>query len=72
MKTEEEIGGEEFHLRAYTPKELRTLYGVTYVTFMKWIKPFEADLGKVYGRCYNVRQVKLLVEKLGIPENLKL
>jgi hypothetical protein len=72
MKTEEGSGGEEFHLRPYSPKELRTLYGVTYVTFMKWIKPFEAELGKAYGRCYNVKQVKFLIDKLGIPENLKL
>jgi hypothetical protein len=72
MKTEREEPREEFHLRPYTPKELRTFYGISYPTFMKWIKPFEEELGKVYGRCYNVRQVKLLIEKLGIPENLKL
>ena len=72
METDREESREEFQLRPYAPKELRMLYGVTYVTFRKWVKPFEAELGKVYGRCYNVRQVRLLIEKLGIPENLKL
>lgn len=72
MKTEEEGSREEFRLRPYTPKELRTLYGVSWLTFTKWIKPFESELGRVHGRCFTVRQVKLLVEKLGIPENLKL
>jgi hypothetical protein len=72
MKTEEGSSGEEFHLRPYTPKELRTLYGVSWLTFTKWIKPFELELGKVHGRCFTVKQVKLLIDKLGIPENLKL
>jgi hypothetical protein len=72
MKTEEEGFREEFRLRPYTHKELRTLYGVSWFTFTKWIKPFESELGVVQGRCFNVKQVKLLIDKLGIPQNLKL
>jgi hypothetical protein len=72
MKTEEEGFREEFRLRPYTHKELRTLYGVSWFTFTKWIKPFESELGPLQGRCFNVKQVKFLIDKLGIPQNLKL
>jgi hypothetical protein len=63
---------EVFILKPYTPKELRTLYGVSRVTFNKWLEPFKKEMGAVLGRCYNVHQVRFLIEKLGFPEKLEL
>lgn len=62
---------EEFKLRPYSPQELRVLYGISYVTLQKWIKPFAEEIGKPIGRVYNINQVKIIIEKLGFPETIK-
>ncbi|MGQ0829355.1 MAG: hypothetical protein ACT4ON_13285 [Bacteroidota bacterium] len=67
-----DIKTEEFMLRPYTPKELRTLYGISRITFKKWIAPFEIELGKAQGRCYTVNQVMLLIDKLCFPSKVQL
>ena len=67
-----EIKKEIFMLKPYSGKELRILYGITYKTFVKWLSPFKEQLGEAIGGIYNVNQVRLIIEKLGIPEKLEL
>jgi hypothetical protein len=58
-----------FPLRAYTALELSRFYSVCKKTFMRWLKPFEEAIGERQGRYYNINQVKIILEKLGIPGN---
>lgn len=54
-------------IKPYTHKELAALYGVSWLTFQKWLKPFDADIGAKNGHFYNTRQVEIIFEKLGFP-----
>ena len=63
-----EIKKDSFKLKPYTQKELRQLYGVSYNTFRQWIKPFKEMIDDPVGRVYNVNQVALIIEKLGLPD----
>lgn len=54
-------------IRPYTHKELAALYGVSWITFQKWLKPFESEIGLKNGHFYNTRQVEIIFEKLGLP-----
>ena len=57
----------KFMLRAYSPKEMRNLYGVSPRTFKKWTENFKNEIGEVKGKFYTVAQVKIIIEKLGAP-----
>jgi|JI8StandDraft_2_1071088.scaffolds.fasta_scaffold252158_1 transposase len=54
-------------IKSYTHKELAALYGVSWLTFQKWLKPFEEAIGIKNGHFYNTRQVEIIFEKLGFP-----
>lgn len=54
-------------IRPYTHKELAALYGVSWLTFQKWLKPFEEEIGIKNGHFYNTRQVEIIFAKLGYP-----
>ena len=55
--------------QAYTTQELALFYKIIPKTFLKWIVPFHKDLGQKVGWFYNIRQVNIIFEKLGQPEN---
>ncbi len=57
----------KFPMRAYTAMELSRIYKVCKKTFMRWLKPFEEQIGERQGRYYNINQVKTIIEKLGMP-----
>lgn len=57
----------KFSLKAYSPKEVRNLYGVSPRTFKKWTESFEKEIGEVKGKYYTVMQVKIIIDKLGTP-----
>ena len=57
----------KFPMRAYTAIELSRIYKVCKKTFMRWLKPFEEQIGERQGRYYNINQVKTIIEKLGMP-----
>ena len=65
-------GAEYFDLRPYTTKEIRALYGVSWETFKKWLVPFKDDIGERIGMTYTVKQVKVIIDKLGFPSKLRL
>ena len=50
-----------------TLSRLASLYGVSRPTMRKWIKPLLNKLGKIVGQLYNLRQVRLIINHLGVP-----
>jgi hypothetical protein len=58
----------KFPMRAHTALELSKFYKVCKKTFMRWLKPFETVIGERQGRYYNINQVKIIIEKLGMPD----
>lgn len=57
-------------LKPYTLKELADLYGVSRKTMMKWRDGLAEELGEKRGKYYNIKQVKIFFEELGIPKSL--
>ena len=55
-------------VKAYTMKELSALYGISPRAFKTWLEPHEDVIGKKKGWYYTARQVKIMFEKLGLPE----
>ena len=55
------------YVKPYSPLQLAVLYGINKKTFIKWIKPFQGELGERSGHYFNVRQVKIIFEKLDVP-----
>ena len=58
---------ETIEIKHYSAKELAKLYGVCDKTLIKWMKPFNNDIGEKQGRYYTVAQVRIIFEKLGTP-----
>jgi transposase-like protein len=54
-------------VKPYSIKELALLYGVCDKTLKKWLKPFAETIGTKQGRYYNVAQVSIIFDKLGLP-----
>jgi transposase len=57
----------KFMLKAYSPKEIRNLYGVSALTYRKWTESFKDEIGELKGKYYTVAQVKIIIDKLGAP-----
>ena len=65
------MADDKIEARPYAPKELAALYGVHSKTLFKWMKPFEKEIGEKTGRFYTVKQVRIIVDKLGFPGHIK-
>ncbi|MBO9565554.1 MAG: hypothetical protein J7621_22445 [Niastella sp.] len=63
--------GGSMPLHAYSVQDLARLYRINKVTFKKWIKPFEADIGERIGHFYTVKQVLVIIDKLGLPDGME-
>jgi hypothetical protein len=61
----------EMPIRAYTLKQIAGLYCVSKQTFKIWLKPFEKEIGKRIGHFYSVKQIKIILEKLGTPDGVE-
>lgn len=57
----------KFKIKPATKKEIAAMYEVSVRSLYTQLKPFDAEIGKKNGRYYNVNQVKVIIEKLGIP-----
>ena len=55
-----------FTVKAYSKPQLANMYGVSRVTFNKWLQKV-SDLGYYLGRCYTPAQVQKIVDHLGTP-----
>ncbi|MFB6453778.1 hypothetical protein ACE38W_00800 [Chitinophaga sp. Hz27] len=56
-----------FALKPYSPKTLSKFYGVCDKTLKKWLQPFKNEIGEKKGHYYTVVQVKIILEKIGVP-----
>ncbi len=54
-------------VKPYTLKEMAGIYGVCDKTLKRWLEPFKEEVGRRQGRFYNVTQVRLIFDKLGLP-----
>lgn len=55
-------------LKAYTLKEVAEIYQVSNRTMRRWLIPFKTEIEPRLGHYYCPKQVKIIFEKLGIPE----
>jgi transposase len=58
-------------IRAYSLKQIASLYCVSKQTFKIWLKPFEKEIGKRIGHFYSVKQIKIILDKLGTPDGIE-
>ncbi|MDB5274462.1 MAG: hypothetical protein JWO58_2829 [Chitinophagaceae bacterium] len=58
-------------IKPYNLKDLSTIYGVCDKTLKKWLVPFEKEIGQKQGRYFNINQVKIIFDKLGVPQTLE-
>ena len=56
-------------VKAYTISELAALYGISTKTIKTWLKPHVTAIGPRLGRYYTVLQIRIIFEKIGMPEN---
>lgn len=54
-------------IRPYSKKELANLYGISYYVLNGWLKHLGKRLGEYITHMYNINQVKLIFEALGVP-----
>lgn len=59
---------QKIEIKPYNLKELAFIYGVCRKTFKKWIEPFDEEIGDKKGRFFNIKQVRIIFDKLGIPK----
>jgi len=58
----------KIEVKPYNLKDLSSIYGVCNKTLKKWLVPFEKEIGSKQGRYFSITQVKIIFEKLGLPE----
>ncbi len=56
-----------FELKGYTTAELCEMYEISKPTFLKWLKPFRNEIGEKKGHFFSVKQIEIIVQKLGLP-----
>lgn len=54
-------------VKPYTHRELSGYYGVCDKTLKRWLLPFQGQIGEKNGRYYTVYQVRIILEKIGVP-----
>lgn len=54
-------------LKPCTLKELASYYKVSCPTFRRWVARFQEEIGQRIGNFYTIPQVKIILEKFGIP-----
>jgi hypothetical protein len=71
-KKRDDENNEIFVLRPYTHKELAQLYNVSWLTFQRWLKEREQEIGKKQGHFYHINQVLKIFKIYGIPKRFKI
>lgn len=62
----------KIQLKAYSFKEVAVLYEVSQRTLHTWLSPFKNEIGQKVGWYYTPKQMKVIFEKLGLPDSLEL
>jgi len=58
---------EKIEIKPYSKQELASLYKIGVRSMTTWLQPFEKAIGKRHGRYYNMKQVRYIFDKLGLP-----
>lgn len=58
----------EAPVKAYTIKELKQLYGISYIIFHRWFEDEEEKIGVPKGRTYSPKQVIIIFSIFGTPK----
>jgi hypothetical protein len=67
IKANEETGEVTFTITPLSSNHLAKLYGISRKTLYRWMAPFCEDIGQKNGRFFTTAQVKIIVQKLGMP-----
>jgi hypothetical protein len=59
-------------VKAYSLTDLSKIYRVCIRTIKKWLAPFAGEIGKRIGRYYTITQVRIIFQKLGLPNEIDL
>jgi len=59
-------------IKPYRFKDLLSIYGVSKRVLKRWMEKYRDGLGEKEGDYYSIRQVELLVEKIGLPRKIML
>ncbi len=51
-------------IRPMTIAQLAQRWGVSQRTVRRWLKPYEAEIGRRVGNIYNARQVAIILSRL--------
>ena len=70
QQTAEANGDVSFTITPLSTKQLAKLYGISLKTLYRWLHPFTEVIGERNGRFYTNAQVKIIVQKLGIPAEI--
>jgi hypothetical protein len=62
---------EIFVLKPYNHKQLADFYGVCWLTFQRWVKKHEQEIGKKTGHFYSINQVLIIFKVFGMPKRFK-
>lgn len=63
-----EILIQKIPFKAYSNKEIAVMFNVSERTWRRWVAPFRNDIGYRKGHFYTPVQVKVIFEKLGVPD----
>ena len=69
-KPQSSITKDDFIIKPMMLKELAEIYGVSRVTFRKWLNPVQDKLIRTKGVYFSIEQVKFIIEHLGFPEKI--
>lgn len=58
----------DVQVKRYKICDLATMYGVSKPTFRKWLQPYKQVIGRRIGNFYTSRQVNIIFEILGLPD----
>ena len=59
-------------LRAYTKKELRKLYGISFRTWNEWTNKYKDELNIGNAYILTVKQVEAIFERFGVPGEIEI
>lgn len=68
LERDQQMEDDEIKIRQYTPKELAGLYQCSNKTLNNWISHLKEVLGPRKGHFYSPRQVRIIVEQIGLPK----
>ncbi len=59
-----------FTITPLSSRQLAQMYGVCRKTMNNWLSRFAGEIGEKHGRLYTNLQVKIIIQKLGIPDEI--